>query len=105
MRGTWALEAGWNTAQITFSDGTNNPPPSITKPVHELNLVPVVYKYITFSLLIFSLVLGVGFSIWTFINRDTKIVRSSQVGATFIRYRVCFFIVTLREMFSCYAAV
>mmetsp|Transcript_82729 Transcript_82729/g.233828 ORF Transcript_82729/g.233828 Transcript_82729/m.233828 type:complete len:916 (-) Transcript_82729:46-2793(-) len=78
MRGTWALETGWNTAQITFSDGTNNPPPSITKPVHELNLVPVVYKYITFSLLIFSLVLGVGFSIWTFINRDTKIVRSSQ---------------------------
>ena len=67
-----------NLHPVTFNDGTSNVPPYLPDVSVNPNYFPTALRAVALALCAVIIILSVGFSIWTHINRTKKVCRASQ---------------------------
>ena len=81
FNGTWET-----TEPFVFGDGTTALPKSLPDPIVETNLIHPATRISVLFLCACAILVAVGFGIWTWLNRTTRIVRASQ---PFFLYIIC----------------
>ncbi|VEU36846.1 unnamed protein product [Pseudo-nitzschia multistriata] len=71
--GTWS-----SILNYTFNDGTSNRPLGIPSPSTDKNLIESSIRSVMCTLCALTMLLSIGFALWTWYFRKTKVVRASQ---------------------------
>eukprot|EP00536_Pseudo-nitzschia_multiseries_P007387 jgi/Psemu1/240179/estExt_Genewise1.C_1740029 len=69
----------WSSlVDYTFNDGTSNPPKGIPSPIIEDNLILPWIRVLMLILCALAMLLSIGFALWTWYHRETRVVAASQ---------------------------
>jgi len=81
------IDGSWKSiTPYVYNDGTTNTPKGIPIPTVEQNLVHPWVRVVTLMMFVFAILLSVGFAVWAYVFRETRVVKASQ---PFFLYLIC----------------